>query len=352
MLTLGRRRFLSGLALGSLLLGGATCATADEVVDSTIRPEAKAAPTTAQAVEPAEGGGVAQEAIKHMANDSHRRRTAESHASPKSSRRCYAPSTVTELPIERLRLRNAMGDVEVHVPAEPRGDALRKRSVTTDRTTLAEVMKRLAGWTDSCPLCGKSCPLCGTSQADQDQGLPDLVVPSKPSADQLVLGQIGRDEGGDETLCRPLRAGEPAQIILDTQSRLGKSVLDGTEFSGSPELLIQWIRALDEENRRQQAMLEEVSRADVDEVEEDVSAVSGQSQIEALRHACRQLQEAAELLEERNLFESADSLRKIAAELREQSRERVGDLEARRMRRGSAACVKGCGTEDCEGEHE
>jgi transposase-like protein len=321
LMLVGRRGFLSGLAVGSsLLLGGVPCAMAEEAVESTARPEVKRVLTSStgdQASEseaviaPPAGDHVAP--TKQIADDSHRRRTVEPHTNLKSSRRSHGLTAITDLPIERLR-RSATGDVDVH-------------AVETDHTTLAEVMKRLAGWSDSCPLCGKACPLCGKSQADQD--LPDLVAPT-PSTNGQLLDRRGREEPGDEAPSRPLRAGEPAQIILDTQRRLGKSVLDGTEFGGSPELLIQWIRALDEENRRQQAMLEEVSRADVDEVEEDLSDVSGQAQVEALRNACRQLQEAADVLEEQNLFESADSIREIAELLREQSREKVGQRESRR----------------------
>ncbi|HWB11105.1 MAG TPA: hypothetical protein VG826_17890 [Pirellulales bacterium] len=321
MLMVAGRLRVFGLALGSsLLLGAVPCLTAEETAESSSAAEAKPASPPA-----AEAGVVAPQtpdappaSASSTTHASHRRRTAEPSTGGRSSRRAHGPS-VTELPVDRLR-QHWSGDVNLPLPAR-------------DRATLTEVIRRLAGWSDSCPLCGKACPLCGKVQVDQDQELVEAVTPPKASTDHPALGQIGRGEPGDEALGQPLRAGEPAQVILDTQKRLGKSVLDGTEFGGSPELLIQWIRALDEENRRQQAMLEEVSRADVDELDQEATSVSGQSQIEALRSASRQLQEAAELLEEQNLFESADAVRAIADSLRRQSRQKVGGLEARRPSR-------------------
>lgn len=328
------------LALGlALLLGAVPRLAGDEVPEIVPSPAVRPYQIPSSTPPAAESSGapaaedVVETRAKPATGDSHRRRTPEPQASGKSSRRSHGGLTaVTELPIERLRQRLS-ADVNVAVPP-------------ASRSTLTEVMRRLAGWSDSCPLCGKSCPLCGRPGSEHDEDLADAVVPPKPSpADRQTLGYVGQEESDDEALSRPLRAGEPAQVILDTQRRLGKSVLDGTEFGGSPELLIQWIRALDEENRRQQAMLEEVSRADVDQVD-DGPGVTGASQIESLRNACRQLQEAADLLEEQNLFESADSVRRVADALRRQAREKVGDqptseLEARRPSSASAAEPEG-----------
>jgi hypothetical protein len=338
MLTVVGRPRVFGLALGSsLLLGAVPYATADEPSEPSTATldanRASSSPAEPGAAAP-QAGDAAQAPSNQAASDSHRRKTAEAQPSAKSSRRSHSPSAVTELPSERLRQRASGYDFNVAGPP------------LADRATLTEVIRRLAGLTDSCPLCGRACPLCGQAQIDHGQDLPETVLPPKASPDRQMLGGIGREET-DEALCRPLRAGEPAQVILDTQKRLGKSVLEGTEFSGSPELLIQWIRALDEENRRQQAMLEEVSRADVDEVDAETPALTGQAQIESLRQACRQLEEAADLLEDQNLFEAADSVRSVADALRRESREKFGGLEARRPERASAELV-----EECQGDQE
>jgi hypothetical protein len=268
------------------------------------------------AATPVAGEVVIELPSEHITSGSHRRRVADEQTSDKSSRRSHAGmSAVMEPPIERLRHRlNA--DVDVHVV----------HAAPVARSTLTQVMRRLAGWNESCPMCGKP-------HAERDAGLADVVPPKLSAADREMLGYVGQDTSTDDekVLSRPLRAGEPAQVILDTQRRLGKSVLDGTEFGGSPEMLIQWIRALDDENRRQQAILEEVSRADSDDVEADQQAVSRPSQIESLRSACRQLQGAADSLEDQNLFEAADSIRGIADGLRRQSRTIVSELETKKQ---------------------
>lgn len=260
-----------------------------EVVDSTATPVASEE-TIASPPFPAE-------------SSSHRRRSAEEDAKHPSSRRWHSGATsVTELPIERLRQH-------WNSDAQP-------QAAVSNHSALTEVMRRLAGWTDICPL-------CGNPQVDVNCGLDVAAIPPKLSvSDRPKLAHVGADQPsptGNE-LSRPLRAGEPAQVILDTQSRIGKSVLEGTQFGGSPELLIQWIRALDEENRRQQAILEEVSRADDDETDDQPPAVTARSQIESLRSVCRQLQEAADTLEDQNLFLPADEIRQLADNLRRKSR--------------------------------
>jgi hypothetical protein len=246
--------------------------------------------------------------------NSSRRRGTDEREIRKSSRRMPAdPGDITELAIERLRQRSNL-DVDEIRPV-----------LVADRATLDEVMRRLANLDETCPLCGKQC-------ADRDGGndVAGTQVPNQLNVrGRRPLNDVAHDESSKVgALARPLQTGEPAQIILDTQRRLGKSVLDGTEFGGSPELLVQWIRALDEENRRQQALLEEVSRTDVDDADADRPEVSKQSQVDSLRNACRELQEAADLLEEHNLFEAADSVRAVVDGLRRQSRTIFSELEA------------------------
>ena len=234
---------------------------------------------------------------------------------------------------------------EVAVPTgdrspKPWKDGLYVRDPVVERSTLAEVMRRGALWGDCCPLCGQSHAGHDVDEAEESA--------AKPATRLRRMFNENRVDGGDDAVQQKpgtaLRAGEPAQVILDTQNRLGKSVLDGTEFGGSPETLIQWIRALDEENRRRQAVLEEASPLEAEVVAEQTpdgerrvvtqikarttkEAVTAQSQIESLRAACRNLQEAADLLEEQNLFESADSVREIAGVLREESRQKVGQVK-------------------------
>jgi transposase-like protein len=290
----------------------ATLAKADESAaqskpENTVKKPHKAPPKLLEVIESTATPVASEETIESPSfaaeSSSHRRRRAEEDAKHPSSRRWRGGMTaVTELPIERLRQR-------WNTDAQP-------QATFSSRSTLTEVMKRLAGWSDNCPLCGK--PHSGAmNDLEEEAAPPKLSVAGHPT-----LGHVGEDQPsltGDE-LSRPLRAGEPAQVILDTQRRLGKSVLEGTEFGGSPELLIQWIRALDEENRRQQAMLEEVSRADDEDAEEQPPAVTARSQLESLRNVCRQLQEAADALEDQNLFLPADEIRHVADNLRRKSR--------------------------------
>lgn len=183
------------------------------------------------------------------------------------------------------------------------------------RSTLADAMRRVALWGDCCPICG-----CSPAGNDHQPSETRRVPAALPRQQVLNVEDAKPDQ---EPAPAPLRAGEPAQVILDTQKRLGKSVTDGTEFGGSPELLIQWIRILDEENRRRQLALEEIGREEASEPLGDGASVTARSQVEALRQACRELQVAADLLEEQNLFESADSLRGIADVLRHQSRHKL-----------------------------
>lgn len=197
---------------------------------------------------------------------------------------------------------------------ELRGDEVVLQPIIV-RSTLADAMRRVALWGDCCPICGHSPSGNKHKPADAHHG-------GEPLPRQQVL-DVEDAKPVQEPAPAPLRAGEPAQVILDTQKRLGKSVTDGTEFGGSPELLIQWIRILDEENRRRQLAMEEADREEpLVPLGDDLSA-KPHAQVEALRQASRQLQEAADLLEEQNLFEAADSLRGFADVLRHQSRHKL-----------------------------
>lgn len=190
------------------------------------------------------------------------------------------------------------------------------------RSTLADAMRRVALW-------GDCCPICGHAQPGKDK------TPAKPNASadqpgQRKLLEIDLEEAktGAAAAATPLQPGEPAQVILDTQKRLGSSVTEGTEFGGSPELLIQWIRTLDEENRRRQVALEEEPEQEPVEADETEITVTARTQVDALRLACRQLQEAADLLEDQNLFESADLVRVQAEALRRQSRQKIARISS------------------------
>ena len=219
-----------------------------------------------------------------------------------------APIAVTELPWERLQQLCS-------------GDAAPEPMILVP-STLAEAMRRVALWGDSCPFCGH---VHASKDAAEAQQLPSPE--SKVTKGKLLTSEPADDTASEKPTAQPLVAGEPAQVILDTQKRIGKSVLEGTEFSGSPELLIQWIRVLDEENRRRQAALDENTRAEITVVSDEDESVTPRSQVGALREACRDLQQVADLLEEQNLFDSADSIRSFAEVLRRQSRQKLSQSE-------------------------
>ncbi|MGH7134571.1 MAG: hypothetical protein ACREHD_02460 [Pirellulales bacterium] len=245
---------------------------------------------------------VAPPTVTESTSESHRRGVEK-----KKAAQARLATEVSETPIERLQ-QLCSGDVVL----QP----------IIVRSTLAEAMRRVALWGDCCPICGHSA-----------SGKEPLAVPAGEPSNGLTQKRLLDVEQPDAerekgVTPEPLRAGEPAQVILDTQKRLGKSVTDGTEFGGSPELLIKWIRILDEENRRQQLALEETLRCETPDEANEEEALDLRSQIETLRQACRQLQETADLLEEQNLFESADSIRGFADALRRQSRHKLQALDA------------------------
>jgi hypothetical protein len=290
----GFKGFL-GLAM-VLLCSTAPTVRADEGSDAPARDATEAATDDGTEIAP----------VQAASRESHRRRTEKGRSAlvrPVAPRQ--ASSETADTPLERLQ-ELCSGEVVL----QP----------IIVRSTLAEAMRRVALW-------GDCCPICGHPQAEKGR----LSTESSSAADPIRTQRKLLDVDVDDAKCAtaeaaPLRPGEPAQVILDTQKRLGKSVTDGTEFGGSPDLLIQWIRTLDEENRRRQLALEVETSDEPLEASPGDGPITPRSQVDALRLACRQLQEAADVLEDQNLFESADSIRGFADVLRRQSRQKVSQL--------------------------
>lgn len=179
------------------------------------------------------------------------------------------------------------------------------------------------GGTRSKPGCVAACPLCGQSWHDDDGAAIASDLPKsglERSTFRAVSGRRPAADNADEA--EVLQSGEPAEVILEMRKRLGPSLFEGTDFSGSPDLLVKWIRALDAENRRRQA---EEDPAEGDDGSPAHATTDVHEQVKALREASRQLQAAADLLEDQNLFESSDHIRELADHLRQQSREQVGE---------------------------
>lgn len=187
------------------------------------------------------------------------------------------------------------------------------------------VLNRLDCGDAACPLCGRACPTADDQEVpDDDDGVS--LLRKTPLFQRLLARRHVHGEATPPDGKKPesLRPGEPAQVILDLKRRLGNDVYDGTEFGGSPEAMIDWIRTLDEEDRRQ------LANPAATETEGDAAAApplrtdgAAAMEIDALRQAARKLGEAADLLEEQNLFDSADDVRSAADALRRGARERV-----------------------------
>lgn len=169
----------------------------------------------------------------------------------------------------------------------------------------------------ACPLCGQARHGDGNAAVASD--LPISALERSPFRSESGPGAAADK---DDEQAERLRSGEPAEVILEMRKRLGASMLDGTDFSGPPDVLVKWIRALDAENRLRQT--------EEDPADGEDECASGperdiHEQVKALREASRQLQAAAELLEDQNLFESSDHVRELADHLRQQSREQLGE---------------------------
>lgn len=204
-----------------------------------------------------------------------------------------------------------------------------------DTRTLGAMLRHLGGEENACPLCGQE---CGTAEDDSDEDdardrPAGGSLLSKAPFLQRFLVSAHADHGDSKSEAQresaDLRPGEPAQVILDLKRRLGSDVYEGTQFGGSTKALVDWIRALDEQDRRQPP------QPDADEPASDPSITASSPQtagaateIDALRKAARKLGEAADLLEEQNLFDPADEVRLVADELRLRARERIQASQA------------------------
>ncbi|HJT30814.1 MAG TPA: hypothetical protein VJ783_02020 [Pirellulales bacterium] len=175
----------------------------------------------------------------------------------------------------------------------------------------------------ACPLCGRACPTEDDEAPNDDAGVS--LLHKTPLFQRLIAREQARGEAPqpDGKRADGLRPGEPAQVILDLKRRLGDDVYGGTEFGGSPEAMIEWIRTLDEEDRRQLASPGAIETPGNIVVNSPPTDGASAIEIDALRQAARKLGEAADLLEEQNLFDSADEVRAAAEALRCRARERV-----------------------------
>ena len=174
--------------------------------------------------------------------------------------------------------------------------------------------------------CAGNCPICGSAV----KGRNDLTFEKalggrspKPAAhwlfEQIDVGELPGDETSKGEA--KLTPGEPAQVIMELRERLGTSALEGSEFTVKPDALAKLIRALDREAQQEEQdsfdrapLLEPLPSALAEPAENHDAAIS------ALRMASRQLDEAADVLEEQNLFERADQLRGQADQLRRDAR--------------------------------
>lgn len=231
-------------------------------------------------------------------------------------------------PIAPLTAKNAPGAPEHRMNQALIGERPALAPLVRPAVRPGGVLNRLDCGDAACPLCGRACP------TEDDQVAPDSdagvsLLRKAPLFQRLLARRHVRGEATPPDGKKPesLRPGEPAQVILDLKRRLGNDVYDGTEFGGSPEAMIEWIRTLDEEDRRQLANAAATERPG--NIVADSPPTDGASAIEidALRQAARKLGEAADLLEEQNLFDSADEVRSAADALRCRARERVHTAE-------------------------
>ena len=167
--------------------------------------------------------------------------------------------------------------------------------------------------------CGDYCPLC--------QG------PLPPASDAV-------DFVPEEPAEINLREGEPAKVLLQTMKQVRPSILDGTIFQesrpisdseamplegdGSQAIMVRCIRNLEAQAERQRvaegtACLSS-STTPIAPSTPVVSPEAAPDAVAALRQAGRNIEETANMLEERGLYEQADQLRAVAQEMRIQAR--------------------------------
>jgi hypothetical protein len=201
---------------------------------------------------------------------------------------------------------------------------------------------------ESCPA---DCPVCGAPLADSDDSLLARRNHSRwrkvPHVDWLFqdidVKDMDLDAAGERE--EKLQPGEPAQVILELREKLGASAVRGTEFTVEPKAFARWVRALDREHPPEapEVAVEVPQTTYPQYVEENAAAANvDEATISALRGASRQLDDAAELLEQQNLFERADELRDQADRLRRDARaylkERIVPApDATTQRKASAA---------------
>lgn len=230
-------------------------------------------------------------------------------------------------PIAPLTAKNAPGAPEHRMNQALIGERPALAPLVRPAVRPGGVLNRLDCGDAACPLCGRACSTVDDREAPDDDGVS--LLRKAPLFQRLLARRHVRGEATppDGKRADGLRPGEPAQVILDLKRRLGNDVYDGTEFGGSPEAMIEWIRTLDEEDRRQLANAAATERPG--NIVADSPPTDGASAIEidALRQAARKLGEAADLLEEQNLFDSADEVRSAADALRCRARERVHAAE-------------------------
>ena len=173
--------------------------------------------------------------------------------------------------------------------------------------------------------CDPHCPICGaTVKPADDLSLEAVLVgPTRKPAprlyEEIEIGKL-RDSAPDDDEAK-LLPGEPAQVILELRERLGASALEGSEFKVKPDALAKLIRALDREAQQaEQQASESPPPVEPPTVPEPQSTADHEAAISALRLASRQLDEAADVLEQQNLFERADELRVQADRLRHDAR--------------------------------
>lgn len=233
-----------------------------------------------------------------------------------------------------------VNSAELSAPASPEAaspaprhrmrQALTGQGPRSDAPTLADMLRHLGGEESACPLCGQT---CGADESDANRCDAGGSLLGKAPFLQRFLVSAHADHGDSKSEAQresaDLRPGEPAQVILDLKRRLGSDVFEGTQFGGSTKALVDWIRALDEQDRRQPP------GADAGEPASDPSITASSPQtagaateIDALRKAARKLGETADLLEEQNLFDPADEVRLVADELRLRARERIQASQA------------------------
>jgi hypothetical protein len=169
---------------------------------------------------------------------------------------------------------------------------------------------------DSTMPCGNCCPLCQSPLPKAEDAAE--YVPEEPAEVKL-------------------REGEPAKVLLQAMKQVRPSILDGTIFQdsrpiddaeamplegeGSAAIIVRCIRNLEAQADRHR--LPEgtacVSSSPAPAAPTAVPEASPEA-VAALRQAGRDLEETANMLEERGLYDQADHLRAVAQEMRIQAR--------------------------------